>query len=111
MPFWCSLAYPVPACQYLWCVDPSSEAPSASAAYAAVPFVYDTSEAREAQALAPAASPAIVVDTVPDVAFVPNFAVPSSVQAHLPKFERMHKVHCPCLRKLCLVQLPVGQET
>ncbi|KAL3159120.1 hypothetical protein ABBQ32_011114 [Trebouxia sp. C0010 RCD-2024] len=92
MPFWCSLAYPVPACQYLWCVDPSSEAPSASAAYAAVPFVYDTSEAREAQALAPAASPAIVVDTVPDVAFVPNFAVPSSVQAHLPKFERMHKI-------------------
>lgn len=94
-----------------WCAGSSSEAQPASVAYAAIPFVYDTSEAKEAQALAPSESPAVAVDAVPDMAFVPKFAVPSSVQAHLPKSERMHKVHCPSLDKLCLMLLPVWQDT
>lgn len=84
----------------------SSEAPPTSTAYAAVPFVYDTPEAEAAPALAPAKSPTVVVDAVPDIPFVPNFAVPSSVQDHLPKSERMHKVHCLCLHTLCLPALP-----
>lgn len=72
--------------------DPEPEVES-SAAYAAVPFVYSNSEAHEqpepGQAL-PLSRPA--APAVPDVAFTPTFAVPASVQKHLPETERMHKV-------------------
>lgn len=78
------------------CVAQSEAQPDA-AGYAAIPFVYDTPEAEEAQPVAPAPVPA---DAVPEVAFVPSFAVPLSVQDHLPKTERMHKVHCHCLHVL-----------
>ncbi|DBB12023.1 TPA: hypothetical protein ACH3X3_006138 [Trebouxia sp. C0006] len=71
--------------------EPEPEVES-SAAYAAVPFVYSNSEAHEqpepGQAL-PQSRPA--APAVPDIAFTPTFAVPASVQKHLPKTERMHK--------------------
>ena len=82
-----------------------SEAQPASAAYAAIPFVYDTPEAEAAQAAAPAESLPVLVNAVPDVAFVPSFAVPVSVQNHLPLTERMHKVRCHCLHILSSVVL------
>lgn len=73
-----------------------SEAQPSTAAFAAVPFVYDTPAAEEAQPAAPTESAPVLADAVPDVAFVPSFAVPVSIQGHLPKTERMHKVRCHC---------------
>ncbi|DBA94232.1 TPA: hypothetical protein ACH3X1_001855 [Trebouxia sp. C0004] len=73
-----------------------------SAAYAAVPFVYSDSEAHvqpePGQALPPSrpAAPA-----VPDIAFTPTFAVPASVQKHLPKTERMHKIILQTAKFVC----------
>ena len=69
-----------------------SEAQPSTAAFAAVPFMYDTPEAEDAQPAAPTESAPVLA--VPDVAFVPSFAVPVSIQDHLPKTERMHKVRC-----------------
>ena len=65
-----------------------------SAAYAAIPFVYDTPEATAALPGAPSEPASVLANAVPDVAFLPSFAVPVSVQDHLPKTERMHKVRC-----------------
>ena len=75
--------------------DPScvvqAEAQPDSAAYAAIPFVYDTPEAAPA---APSESASVLENAAVDVAFLPSFAVPVSVQDHLPRTERMHKVCC-----------------
>ena len=78
------------------CVAPLEARPDA-AAYAAIPFVYDTPEAEAALPIAPSQSAPVLANAVPDVAFGPSFAVPVSVQDHLPKTERMHKVRCHCL--------------
>lgn len=71
----------------------ASEEPINAGAYAAVPFTYDTAEAAAVQEAAPIEPlPAPAVDAFLDVDFAPTFAVPASLQSHLPKTERMHKV-------------------
>lgn len=72
--------------------EPEPELES-SAAYAAVPFLYSKSEAHaqpETDQALPPSRPA--APAVPDIAFTPTFAVPASVQEHLPETERMHKI-------------------
>ena len=95
------------ACQaaYCLCAGLAARSPSSCLAatpagsqftpgyYAAVPFAYDTSSVHFGQEpTAEVSSPAPVLDAASDVAFTPAFAVPASVQNHLPTTERMHKV-------------------
>lgn len=63
--------------------------------YAAVPFVYEISDPDALQELTQKSIPQVpAAPAVPDIPFTPTFAVPASVQNHLPTTERMHKVCC-----------------